>query len=129
MTAPFTMDGRAYNVTVPAGGLKRSFLVADGPNAGRLLSWDMERDIGGTFYNYTLQIETDKLRLEEYDQLYESLSAPVPFHDMVFPYGQTTIAFRAYVTEGEDSLLRIAGGKNYWTGLSVKFVAKAPQRV
>lgn len=128
MKTPFTVDGRTYNVYVPAGGLKRSFQVLDGPNAGRLLSGDMERDIIGTYYNYTLNIETRMMSLTEYDELYEVLSAPENWHDIVVPYGQTTMAFRAYVTDGEDSLTRIAGGKNYWKGLSVKFVAKAPQR-
>lgn len=129
MTTPFTVDGRAYNVSVPAGGLKRSFQVLDGPNAGRLLSGDMERDIIGTYYNYTLQIETRKMSLGEYDELYETLSAPVNFHQITVPYGQSTLSFTAYVTDGEDSLTRIAGSNNYWTGLSIKFVAKAPQRV
>ena len=128
MTTPFTVDGRAYNVSVPAGGLKRSFQVLDGPNAGRLMSGDMERDIIGTYYNYTLNIETRKMSLNEYDELYETLSAPVNFHTITVPYGQRTLSFTAYVTDGEDSLTRIANSKNYWTGLSIKFVAKAPQR-
>lgn len=129
MKTPFTVDGREYNVLVPAGSLKRSFQVLDGPNAGRLLSGDMERDIIGTYYNYTLQIDTRKTSLAEYDELYEVLSAPEDFHIITMPYGQSTLSFTAYVTDGEDALTRTAGGKNYWTGLTIKFVAKAPQRV
>ena len=56
MTAPFVLDGVSYKVTVPVGGLKRSFKILDGRNAGRVLSGDMERDVIGTFYNYELQI-------------------------------------------------------------------------
>ena len=124
----FTVDGVAYDVTVPVGGLTRSFQVLDGENAGRVLSGDMERDIIGTYYNYELKIETDKTSLAEYDRLYDVLSAPQDFHTLTIPYGQQTLTFRAYITSGKDSLLRRAGGKNYWTGLSVQFVAKAPQR-
>lgn len=124
----FTVDGVAYNVTVPIGGLTRSFQVLDGENAGRVLSGDMERDIIGTYYNYELQIETEKTALSEYDQLYEVLSAPTSFHTVTFPYGQSTLTFQAYITAGKDSLLRQAGGKNYWKGLAVQFVAKSPQR-
>ena len=51
-----TVDGTSYDVRVPAGGLKRSFQVLDGENAGRTLSGRMVRDIIGTFYNYELQI-------------------------------------------------------------------------
>lgn len=128
MNAPFTIDGTTYNVTVPVGGLKRSFKVLDGKNAGRVLSGDMERDIIGTFYNYELQIDARSASLAEYDQLYEALSAPVNFHTVVFPYGQSTLTFQAYVTEGQDSISRIAGGKNYWRGLTIQFTSKSPQR-
>ena len=88
----------------------------------------MERDIIGTFYNYELQIDARSASLAEYDQLYEILSAPVNFHTVSFPYGQSTLTFRAYVTEGQDSISRITGGKNYWRGLTVQFIAKSPQR-
>ena len=128
MTAPFVLDGVSYKVTVPAGGLKRSFKILDGRNAGRVLSGDMERDVIGTFYNYELQIVAHGTDLAEYDVLYEALSAPVNFHTVSFPYGQQTLTFRAYVTEGQDSISRITGGKNYWRGLTVQFIAKSPQR-
>ena len=128
MAGLFTVDGVSYKVRVPAGGLTRSFQVLDGKNAGRLLSGTMERDIIGTFYNYQLQIEREGASLEEYDQLYEVLSAPTSFHSVTFPYGQSTLTFQAYVTDGSDNLLRQSGGKNYWTGLTIKFVAKSPER-
>ena len=128
MAGLFTVDGVSYKVRVPAGGLTRSFQVLDGKNAGRLLSGTMARDIIGTYYNYQLQIEREGASLEEYDRLYEVLSAPTSFHSVTFPYGQSTLTFQAYVTEGSDNLLRQSGGKNYWTGLTIKFVAKSPER-
>lgn len=128
MKAPFTVDGVSYNVTVPAGGLTRSFKVLDGKNAGRVLSGIMERDIIGTFYNYKLKINARSASLYEYDALYEVLSAPTNFHSVTFPYGQSVLSFQAYITEGEDSVSRISSGKKYWTGLTVQFVAKSPQR-
>lgn len=51
-----TVDNVEYDVLVPAGGVKRSFDILDGKNAGRLTSGRMTRDITGTFYNYELQI-------------------------------------------------------------------------
>lgn len=126
--APFTVDGTAYGVKVPTGGLKRSFDIMDGQNAGRMLSGRMTRDIIGTFYNYELQIERDSASLAEYDSLFQVLSAPVDYHTVVFPYGQETLTFQAYVTKGSDSLVRIAGDKNYWGGLTIQFVAMEPQR-
>lgn len=126
--ALFTVDGTSYNVKVPVEGLKRSFDILDGPNAGRMLSGLMTRDIIGTYYNYELQIERNNASLEEYDRLYQVLSAPVDYHIVSFPYGQSVLTFQAYVTKGSDNLFRQSFGKNYWSGLTVQFVAMEPQR-
>lgn len=128
MAGLFAVDGVSYHVRVPVGGLTRSFQILDGKNAGRLLAGTMKRDIIGTFYNYQLQIERDGASLEEYDQLYEVLSSPEEFHSVTFPYGQSTLTFQAYVTKGDDKLMRQSEGKNYWSGLSIEFVAKSPER-
>lgn len=128
MASLFNVDGVSYKVKVPPGGLKRSFDVLDGPNAGRMMGGGMTRDVIGTFYNYQLEINRDEASLAEYDQLFEVLSAPVDAHTVTFPYGQETLTFRAYVTKGNDSLLRKSREKNYWGGLSIQFVAMAPQR-
>ncbi len=128
MKAPFMVDGVSYNVTVPAGGLTRSFKVLDGKNAGRVISGEMERDVIGTYYNYKLRIDARFASLSEYDALYDTLSSPVDFHNVTFPYGQHTLSFQSYITEGEDSITRISNGKNYWQGLTVQFIAKSPQR-
>jgi len=128
MDAVFSVDGIRYNVTVPAGGIKRSASVLDGDNAGRVKSGLMIRDIIGTYYNYTVQIETSRLDVEAYDRLYEVLTAPVNSHLLVIPYGQTTLRFYAYVTNAEDSIRTIDNGKNFWGGLSINFIAMEPQR-
>ncbi len=124
----FTIDGVSYNVRVPAGGLKRSFDVLDGPNAGRMLAGNMTRDVIGTFYNYQMDIDSNGSSLAEYDRLYEVLSAPVDSHTVSFPYGQSTLTFEAYITKGSDALKRKHQTGQYWGGLSIQFVAMAPQR-
>lgn len=124
----FKVDGITYNVFVPVGGLKRSFKVLDGPNAGRLLDAGMTRDVLGTFYNYNLTIKRDGSDLDDYDRLYEVLSAPVDYHQVTFPYGQETLTFTAYVTEGQDNLLRKTNSGLYWDGFTVDFIAMRPYR-
>ena len=123
-----TVDNVEYDVLVPAGGVKRSFDILDGKNAGRLTSGRMTRDITGTFYNYELQIYPKIGHYSDYDSLYEVLSAPVDSHMAVLPYGQGMSTFEMYVTTGQDTLARKNASETYWTGLSVKFVALAPQR-
>ena len=122
----FYIDGRAYNVMVTE--LKRTFAVTDTDKAGRAITGEMIRDIIGTFYNYSLSIETKGLSPAEYDELYELLSAPADFHTVSFPYGQSYLEFEAYVANGEDVLTRMEQRQNRWGGLSVNFVARAPQR-
>lgn len=125
--AAFKIDGIEYNVTVPAGGIKRSFSVLDTDKSGRSQSGDMIRDIIGTYYNYTIQINTKLLKNSEYDALYEIVSSPTEWHMLEVPYGQTTITFKAYVTGGEDSFDSVAkDGTRRWKGLTLKFVAMSP---
>lgn len=125
----FTIDGVDLRLWVKS--LKRKFEVLDTQNSGRVQSLRMYRDIGGTFYNYTLEIDPDKGNRADYDTFYEIVSSPVESHIMTFPYAQETLTFEAYVTNGEDNLkIRNEGGKqvNKWDGLSLNFVAMEPQR-
>ena len=108
--------------------LKRSFSVLDGPNAGRVMSYDMVRDVGGTFYNYSLTFDQDLSAPAEYDAFYEVISAPVDYHMIEVPYAQGTMTFKAYVSNGEDELLMLHKNVNAWDNLSVNFVAMSPQR-
>lgn len=121
-----SVDGKKYDVLVT--GLKRSFQVLDGENAERALSGRMIRDIIGTFYNYEMTLQPKIGKYADYDALYEVLSAPVDSHKVVLPYGQRTLTFNAYVTAGQDNLIRKKSTESYWTGLTVQFIAMAPQR-
>lgn len=121
----FSIDGVELRVNVMK--LERGFSVTDTENSGRTQDFSMHRDVAGTFYNYTLEIEPEAAYRADYDTFYSIVSAPVESHRMVLPYNQETLEFKAYVTQGKDSLKRISG-KNLWSGLSVYFVAMEPQR-
>ena len=123
-----SIDGKYYNISIPENGIRRSFAVTDTDNSGRNISGEMLRDIIGTYYNYTIQFNTKQLNPAEYDDLYETLSAPVDYHTITVPYGQTTLTYKAYVTGGNDSLSRKNSLGNKWTGLSIDFIAMSPQR-
>ena len=127
----FLLDGKAYNVQVEADSLERSFSVTDTDQSGRTLDYTMDRDIIGTFYSYTMKIYPEPTDLASYDAFYDAISDPqYDSHEMTFPYGQETLTFRAYVTQGKDKLL-IRNGKNIWgwkEGLSLTFTAMEPQR-
>lgn len=122
--ALITIDGIDYNVMETS--IKRSFKVLDDENTGRTLNGEMFRSIIGTYYNYEWQI-VPKTQVD-YDALYEVLSAPEVQHEITVPYGQTTKTFNAYVTSGDDILERQENGVNYWSGLTIQFVAMIPAR-
>ena len=125
----FSIDGKEYNVTVPAGGIQRSFSVLDTDKSGRSQSGDMIRDIIGTYYNYSIEINTKMLNYDEYDKLYEVISSPTEYHILTVPYGQETLTFKAYVTSGSDSFdVQGKDGKRKWKGLKLNFIAMSPQR-
>ena len=130
MGSVFLMDGKAYNVEVEKDSLERGFAVTDTEQSGRVLDYSMHRDIIGTFYNYSMKIYPRTDDLAAYDAFYDAISDPnYASHEMTFPYGQETLTFQAYVTQGKDKL-KIRGRKNIWglDGLSLNFTAMEPQR-
>lgn len=126
MSIPIIMDGVEYpNIHVVS--IKRSFQVLDGENAGRVMTGEMDRDIIGTYYNYSCEIDASAADRAEYDRFYDAISAPVDSHEITMPFAQATLTFSAYVTNGEDELLSMFED-NEWGNLSFNFIAMAPQR-
>lgn len=127
LSYPITLDGVTYS-TLHVMKLTRNFSVLDGPNAGRMMDGSMTRDIIGTFYNYSVEIDPDAASRSDYDSFYEAISAPVDSHTLVVPYAQSTLTFQAYVTNGQDELTVMEPMANRWENLSFNFIAMAPQR-
>lgn len=122
------IDGKNYLAICTK--LTRNFEVADGENAGRTTDGAMHRDLIGTYYNYSVTIATDRLHQSEYNELYETISSPVESHSIEVAYGNRTLRFRAYITQGSDDLIRQYGDNdNYWGNLSFDFIAMRPQRL
>lgn len=123
----FKIDGKGFS-GVGVESLKRSFRIPDGTNAGNMLSGDYERDLVGTYYDYDLVITTSDLAVNEYDALFEALSAPVNSHMVEMPYGMTSITFEAMIESGGDELIPMDEG-TWWGDLNVTIRAKKPQRL
>ena len=126
MAKALIMDGRSYpNIHIHS--LKRSFQILDGENAGRVMTGEMDRDVIGTYYNFSCVIDCSSADLEEYDLFYEAITAPVNSHEITVPFAQGELTFEAYVTQGSDEL--VSGyDSNEWSNLSFNFIAMAPQR-
>lgn len=122
-----SVDGVEFSKAVIS--LKRNFQILDGKNSGRtIVNGNMERDVIGTYYNYSATIDSSFMTLVEYDELYEIISSPDDFHTLEVPYGQDTYVYEAYITNGSDELMRIQKDKIHWNNLSFNFIAKSPKR-
>lgn len=121
------MDGKVYP-GIRVMELRRSFKVLDTDLTERVQNGDIDRDVIGTFYNYSMKIDSDDAAPGEYDTFYDIISSPDESHDLVFPYGQGTLSLKAYVTGGDDNLLAMMPQQNRWGELTVNFIACSPQR-
>ena len=122
-----TIDGATFDVGVAS--IKRRARIEDGPNKGTSKRGDWIRDVYGTYYDYILTFDTSAgLTRADYDTLYQVLTAPVEFHTLVVPYGQSTLTFYAGITGAEDNVILMDDG-TVWGNLSITFRAKAPQRL
>ena len=122
-----TIDGASFDVGVEY--IKRQARIEDGPNAGNSKRGDWIRDVYGTYYDYILAFDTSAgLTRADYDTLYSVITAPVEFHTLVVPYGQSTLSFAAGITGAEDNVILMDDG-TVWGNLSITFRAKSPQRV
>lgn len=122
------LDGKKYKVRVKIKTLERSFRIEDSDRSGKVKSGRYFRDIIGTYYDYSMEVEPDPTDPEDYDAFFEAISAPVESHKIIVPYGQTTLTYEAMVSEGTDTLRDKLGGVKRWTGLKVIFTAMEPQR-
>lgn len=122
------MDGKRYRVRVRFGTIHESARLEEGINAGKLLSGDRERDLVGTYYSHSLEVEPDPRYPGDYDAFYEDITAPVPSHTVTMPHGQGTMTYEAMVSAAEHGSNGVLAGVRRWNGLSVSFVAKRPQR-
>ena len=122
------IDNHVYNVRVVYGSLKRTFEIVDGSNAGTALSGRQIRDIIGTKFAYSLQIEPMPQHMADYYELYEVISAPQASHVIVVPYNGTTMTFAAEIINASDTYSGRHAGVATWKGLTVTFKSVAPLR-
>lgn len=127
MDTIFTIDGRSFS-GVGVESVKRRFWVTDGPAADVMLSGDYERDVVGTYYGYEITMSAADLTQNEYDALYEILSAPKSSHAVVMPYGGRSISFEGMIYSGADELIPVDDG-TWWGNLTVSVKSKAPIRI
>lgn len=122
-----TVDGIEYDVLVTS--LSRRGKIKESKLSGDVKSGNRFRDLIGTYYDYEMEIGTDRLSPEDYDALYEILTAPVESHTVSLPYGRSeSMEFEAYIQTVDDNLKNDTTSGRVWGNLAVSFYAKKPQR-
>lgn len=122
---PFTLDGVEYNVHVVK--LTRKFSVMDTDKSGRTIDGEMYRDPIGTFFNYSMTVSPRGGDAAALEAFWEAICQPKVSHVCVFPYGQTTMTQRMYITSGEQDLLLMKQDLNQWGDLTINFIAMGPK--
>ena len=119
-----TIDGQNYNLPVIKLTRKMDFLDK---YAQRTESGDLERELIGVYFNYSLSIGmgTDPT---EYERLWQKLGEAVEFHEVTVYDNLGTKTFTAYLSNVQDELMRYKDGKGYFKGLMVNYTAKSPAR-
>ena len=125
MITQFMIDGKAYNVQVMS--LRRSFEVKDAIRASETQNGNIYRSPIGTYYNYSMTVREKDGDRAAFDEFWEVMSQPVASHVCVFPYNQTTISQKMYVTSGSQDIMRLYTDGATWKDITINFMAQAPK--
>lgn len=101
----------------------------DRTNLGITLDGVKHYKTNGTYYDYEITINTRHMNVEDYDKLYEILTAPVDSYIVTIPYGQNEKTFRAMVSAGNDSIIQNFSTLRKWGSLKIMIEALYPERV
>ena len=125
MITQFIIDGVSYNVQVMS--LTRSFEVKDAIRASETQGGSIYRNPVGTYYSYSMTVREKDGDRESFDAFWEAISRPVASHVCVFPYNQTMLTQRMYITSGSQPIGRLYEGGAQWQDITVQFIAQAPK--
>ena len=122
-----TIDGTDYDVIVTSN-IERAFELKQGGSQGVAQTGREIPDVIGTNYVFSVRVEPNKSNFAAYDALYEVISAPVEYHTVTVPYGQTSMTFQAMILSGSDKLKRKVGTSRRWGELKIQMKPIEPQR-
>lgn len=120
------MDGKIYRVRVVYNSLEESAALEEGINEGSMLSGRHERDLVGTFYGHSMDVERDPSHPQDYDALFDAMAAPVSSHTVVMPHGQGSVTYEAEVSAVRRKSAGVIGGVRRWMGMTVSFKSIRP---
>lgn len=109
-----TIDNNTYDVGIIKITRKASMKIE---NLGTTMDLRKHYDIKGTYYDYEVELATNRMKVTDYDDLYEILTTPQESHIVTMPYGQETLTFEARVSVANDSLIKSFNTLKKWRDL------------
>lgn len=118
------INGNLFDVDVAISEYSRNFNVLDGPAAGRVMTGRMVRDIIGTYLGRKVKFFRRGDNYQGLDKLWDYLVAHTVDDSVMLECadGQSTLAFEAYYTSGEQPIEQVSGGVNYWGEFEITFI-------
>ena len=109
-----------------------SFSILYSENTGRTMSQGagMTLDPLGTFFNHKVTFQRKQGFERQYDDFWNFISIPrYDGIDVEIVHNQTTLKYKAYISQGERALKRIDPKTNkvYWDKFSLNIVAMSAQ--
>lgn len=97
-------------------------------NIGITMDLRKHYDVRGTYYDYEVELATQRMNVNDYDSLYEILTNPQESHTVTMPYGQSMLTFEARASVASDALIKSFNRFKKWGTLKVTFEALTPQK-
>lgn len=117
------IDGITYNVPVISVRRKAEFLDK---YAERTEGGNLRRELIGVYFNYQITFGRTA-NVAEYAALWNKLTEAVEFHTVTVPDESGDYTFVAYFSNVGDELVKTRGAANFWSGLTVNFIARSPE--
>lgn len=121
----FTIDGVEYRVKCVA---TRGAEVRESDISGLLLNGQIFRDVLGTYFTYSIELEMPLKNKGRYAALIEQLTEPVDGHLFVLPYNTETLELTGKATDIEDVWKQLPSGYTYWDGLRFAIEPNGPTK-
>jgi hypothetical protein len=119
-----TIDGTEYNV--PIVSLKRKAEFLD-KYAERTVDGKLHRELIGMYVNYNIQFGTGA-DVAEYAALWEKITEPEEFHDVIIPDGDGTHSFEGYFSNISDKMFRYKDPQAFYKELTLNIISRDPTR-
>lgn len=120
------IDGIYFDI--PMVSLKRTADFLD-KYAERTEDGELQRELIGVYYNYTLTAGTSTDFGEtDYKAFWNKMTEPVEFHDISIPTQSGYYTFRGYISSVSDEYKKILENEAVFTGFTCKLTAKGPAR-